>query len=43
MPALFQDETVFDKINNLLPNLNATSNDVQINLKSFLFDNKFKR
>lgn len=41
-PALFQEETIFDKINNLLPNLNPTSSDVQINLKHFLFDNKFK-
>lgn len=42
MPSLFQEETIFDKINNLLPNLNATSSDVQINLKNFLFENAYK-
>lgn len=43
MPSLFQEETIFDKVNNMLPNLNPTSSDVQINLKSFLFDNQYKR
>jgi len=41
-PALFQEETIFDKMNNLLPSLNTFSNDVQIELKSFLFDSDLK-
>jgi len=40
--SLYHEETVFDKINNLLPNLNCNSNDLQINLNEFIFDNKFK-
>jgi len=40
--ALFQEETIYDKINNLLPNLNSFSNDVQLDLKSFLFDSELK-
>ena len=40
--SLFQEETTFDKINNLLPNLNSSSSDVQINLEQFLFESTFK-
>lgn len=40
--SLYHEETVFDKINNLLPNLNCNSSDLKINLNEFLFDNKFK-
>lgn len=40
--ALYQEETAFDKINNLLPNLCSTSNDVQVDLRKFLFDNEHK-
>ncbi|CAF0750297.1 unnamed protein product [Brachionus calyciflorus] len=42
MNSLFHEETVFDKINNLLPNLNSQSNDVQIDLRNFWFENNFK-
>lgn len=41
--SLFQEETVFDKINNLLPNSCPYSNDIKIDLRTFLFENKFKR
>lgn len=41
--SLFQEETVFDKINNLLPNLCPYSNDLRVDLRNFLFENKFKR
>ncbi len=39
----FQDETTFDKINNLMPNLNNESSDVQIDLRDLLFENSHKR
>lgn len=40
--ALFHDETVFDKMSNLLPNLSFSSNDIRVDLKSFLFDNPYR-
>jgi hypothetical protein len=40
--ALFHEETTFDKITNLLPSLCATSNDVQVDLREFLFENSLK-
>jgi hypothetical protein len=40
--SLFHEETTFDKISNLMPNLCATSNDVHIDLREFLFENSFK-
>lgn len=40
--SFFQEETVMDKINNLLPNLSNTSNDVRVDLRTFLFGNNFK-
>lgn len=43
MGALYHDETVFDKITNLIPSLSPTSNDVKIDLQRFLFDNKYQR
>ncbi len=42
-PSLYHDETVFDKMNNVLENLNENSNDVKFNLFDFLFSNKFKK
>ncbi|RNA41962.1 sec1 family domain-containing 2 [Brachionus plicatilis] len=42
MNALFHEETIFDKINNIMVNLNPQSNDVQIDLRNFLFENNFK-
>ena len=41
--SLFHEETVMDKISNMLPNLTSTSNDVKIDLRTLLFENKFKR
>lgn len=38
--ALFHNETVFDKMNNLLPNLNDISNDLRVDLGEMLFNNK---
>ena len=32
--SLYHEETVFDKINNLLPNLNCNSSDLKINLNA---------
>ena len=43
MGSLFHDETVFDKITNLIPSLSPSSNDVRIDLRQFLFDNKYQR
>lgn len=40
--ALFHDETVFDKMSNLMPNLSFASNDIRVDLKSFLFDSPFR-
>jgi hypothetical protein len=40
--SFFHEETVMDKINNLLPNLSNTSNDVKVDLRNFLFGNNFK-
>lgn len=43
MSALFHEETVFDKINNIMHNLNPQSNDVKLDMRNFLFENNFKR
>jgi hypothetical protein len=42
MISLFHEETLFDKISNLLPNLSNASNDVQIDLRTILFDNEYQ-
>ena len=41
--SLYHEETVFDKINNLLPNLNCNSNDLQINLNEFISKNNLTK
>jgi hypothetical protein len=43
IPALYHNETVFDKMNNIIEILNDTSNDVEFNLYDFLFNNKSKK
>ena len=43
MGSLYHDETVFDKITNMMPGLSLTSNDVRVDLQKFLFDNKYQR
>jgi hypothetical protein len=40
--SLFHEETTFDKISNLMTNLNNESSDVQIDLGSLVFENSFK-
>jgi hypothetical protein len=40
--SLFHEETTFDKINNLMPSLTLTSNDVRVDLRQFLFENAHK-
>lgn len=43
MNALFHDETIFDKVINVMPNINSQSNDIQIDMRNFLFENNFKK
>lgn len=41
-PALYHDETTFDKMKNILPSLNQFSNDVSIDMAEFIYENKYK-
>ena len=41
--ALFHEETVFDKIMNILPELSSSSSDVQIDLRGYMFEQSFSR